>query len=99
MMQNLSFMVAVSSSECAVKSDYDREMATVQRTCGIASVDAALKGAVNGAIFSARSDDFSGREMLEIDAASLGSSLPASIACCICAHHLSIFSDGISRLS
>ena len=66
-MANLSYMIDVVSSECAVQADYDREMDVIRETeGGVENVNAIVSGVVSGAVTSIRSN------VLEIDAAACG---------------------------
>ena len=49
-MSNLSHMIDVVSSECAVQADYDREMDIIRKTeGGVENVNAVVAGVVGGA--------------------------------------------------
>ena len=67
-MNNLSYMIDVVSSECAVQADYDREMDIIRKTeGGVENVNAVVSGVVRGAETSINNN------VLEIDAAAWAS--------------------------
>jgi hypothetical protein len=67
LMAHLLYMVDVESCECAIRADYEREMAAiVDMEGGVVSVNKSIKGVVLGAFTS------SSYNVLEIDAAVCG---------------------------
>merc|ERR1719473_2084254 len=57
MLDNLSFMIDVERAECAVRADYDREMAKVRNGEGVETVNKRVAGAVVGGVVSAGGQD------------------------------------------
>merc|ERR550514_804941 len=68
MLQNLSFMIDVERAECAVRADYDREMAAVHDGVGVETVNKRVAGAVSGGMASTDA------QVSEVDAAVCGES-------------------------